>query len=78
MCCADGTGVAKNEQEAVRYLKEAADQGHSLAQYYLGLSYANGTGVIKNEQEAVRYYKMAADQGDEDAQLLLSKASEGL
>ncbi len=41
-CCYEqGTGVAQNRQEAVRYYKLAADQGLAGAQYNLGKFFAH-------------------------------------
>jgi TPR repeat protein len=60
--------VAKDEVEAVRWYRKAADQGDAGAQSNLGFCYANGTGVAKDEVEAVRWYRKAADQGDAGAQ----------
>jgi TPR repeat protein len=37
---ADGVGVARNDAEAVRWLRLAAEQGHPLAQATLGFAYA--------------------------------------
>jgi len=45
-----------------------AEQGHSWAQYNLGLAYNNGMGVLRNDKEAFKWYKKAADQGLVDAQ----------
>ena len=36
VCYQDGTGVVKDEVEAAKYYKMAADQGHANAQYNLG------------------------------------------
>ena len=33
----------------------AADQGHPMGLYFIGLCYVNGTGVEKNEKEGFRY-----------------------
>ena len=38
-CYQYGTGVVKDEVEAVRYYKMAADQGHVDAQFMLGEEY---------------------------------------
>src|SRR3990167_4117455 len=65
---ADGKGVEKDEKEACRYYKLAADQGNVNAQFTLGYMYADGKGVEKDEKEACRYYKLAADQGNVNAQ----------
>jgi TPR repeat protein len=63
-----GRGVAKDDQEAVRLYKLAADQGITVAQVDLGLMHENGRGVVKDDQEAVRLYKLAADRGNADGQ----------
>jgi TPR repeat protein len=60
--------VAKDEAEAVRLYRLAADQGYAAAQFNLGVCYRNGIGVAKDEAEAVRLYRLAADQGDAAAQ----------
>lgn len=59
-----GQGVPKNEAEAARWYRKAADQGHAGAQDNLGIMYATGQGVVKDDAEAVRWYRKAADQGD--------------
>ncbi len=64
----NGTGVPKDEAEAVRWYRRAADQGNALAQRNLGWMYERGRGVPKDEAEAVRWYRMAADQGLATAQ----------
>jgi TPR repeat protein len=56
-------GVEKDEHEAAKWYRLAADQGHAVAQYSLGVCYSNGTGVVKDEREAVKWYRLAADQG---------------
>ena len=65
---ANGTGVAKDEAEAVKWFRKAADQGIARAQHNLGVMYANGQGVVKDEVEAVKWYRKAADQGLAEAQ----------
>ena len=55
----------------MRLLRLAADQGHSGAQYYFGLSYGFGEGVEQNYGEAVRWYRVAANQGHADSQIAL-------
>ena len=67
----NGTGVAQDYSEAVRYFRKAADQGFANAQFNLGNSYRNGDGVAQDCSEAARWYRKAADQGDADAQLSL-------
>ena len=65
---ASGRGVTKDEVEAVKWYRKAADQGYAKAQYNLGLMYDNGRGVAKDEVEAVKWFRKAADQGFAHAQ----------
>jgi len=62
-------GLPKDDKEAVRPFKLAADQGFAAAQAHLGVMYGNGRGGLpKDDKEAVRLYKLAADQGFAAAQ----------
>ena len=63
-----GWGVVKNEKEAVKCYKAAADQGYAGAQYNVGCMYLNGRGVDKDLEKAFQYYKAAAAQGHAGAQ----------
>ena len=65
---ANGKGVLKDDAEAVRWLRLAADQGDATAQLVLGLMYADGNGVLEDDAEAARWFRLAADQGDARAQ----------
>ena len=56
---ADGKGVMKDEVEAVKWYRKAADQGEALAQYNLGVRYANGEGVPKDWIESYAYFILA-------------------
>jgi len=59
-------GVVSMEREeyenAVRYFRKAAEQGHAPAQNNLGVCYENGKGVEKDVYEAVKWYRKAAEQ----------------
>jgi uncharacterized membrane protein required for colicin V production len=71
--CARG-GLAKDDREAVRLYKLAADQGEATGQANLGDMYRDGRGgLAKDDREAARLYKLAADQGDEYAQAALKR-----
>ena len=59
-----GHGVLRNEFEAVKWFRKAAEQGHLSAQVFLGMRYANGQGVVKDEYEAIKWFRKAADLGD--------------
>jgi TPR repeat protein len=73
----NGTGVAKNEAEAVRLFRIAADQGHGDAQASLGYAYDMGTGVAKSDAEALKWYRMSAATGNARGQVLLGTMFEG-
>jgi TPR repeat protein len=58
-------GLTKDEREAARLYKLAADQGNALGQANLGFFYESGRGgLAKNVAEAKRLYELAADQGN--------------
>jgi len=67
-----GSGVPKDDKEAVKWYRKAAEQGHAKAQYNLGNMYYNGKGVPKDDKEAVKWYRKAAEQGDAVAQFFVS------
>ena len=54
-------GVPKNNAEAARWYRLAAEQGHSSAQWWLGRLY------LKNSVAAHAWLNLAAAQGDDDA-----------
>jgi hypothetical protein len=82
MCYYGGWGgVAKDYAEVVRLYRLAADQGHAVAQYFLGLMFYLGQGVAQDYAEAARLYRLAADQGNAEAQIDLGdmfKKGQGL
>jgi len=60
--------VAKDETEAVKWYRKAAEQNHAVAQHNMGCCYAWGQGVDKNYVEAVRWFRKAAGQNYAPAQ----------
>ena len=54
--------------EAVKYFKQAAEEGYADAQYMLGICYLTGHGVTQDYNEVVKWYRKAAEQGNADAQ----------
>jgi Sel1 repeat len=69
-------GLPKDDREAARLYKLAAEQGLSFAQYDLGVFYEKGGGGLpRNQQEAARLYKLAADQGHARARAALQAMS---
>jgi TPR repeat protein len=75
-----GAGVSKNDKEADKWFRLAAEQGHSEAQRYLGCSYANpwSKGVPYDVVQSYAWTKMAADQGNEAARINLLQLTEGM
>jgi len=61
-------GVQEDAQEAIRWYRMSAEQGHAPAQYSLGFCSEYGIGVAEDAQEAVHWYRMAAQHGHMEAQ----------
>jgi TPR repeat protein len=57
-----GRGVAQNYDEAAKWYRLAADQGHAEAQNNLGSLYANGRGVPRDDVAAYMWFALAAAQ----------------
>jgi len=63
-----GTLLRRDDAEALRLLRKAADQGSMAAQESLGIFSAMGIGMEQPSQaEALEWYKKAAQQGSLDA-----------
>jgi TPR repeat protein len=68
----EGKVVPKDEVEAVKWYRKAAEQGYASAQESLGRHYQEGSGVMFQDiNEAVKWYRRAAIQGDESGQCQL-------
>ena len=65
---ANGEGVPKDQVEAFKWFRKAAEQGDARAQFTLGRCYANGVGVPLDDLLAVSWFRKAAEQGDPTAQ----------
>lgn len=50
-------------EEAFKSLQESADQGHMLAQHYLGVMYAMGHATPRDDASAYNWFMKAALQG---------------
>ena len=61
--CMFGDGVARDESEALKWYRLAADQGSADAQMSLGMVYVGGQGVPQDEKEAVKWFRLAGEQG---------------
>ncbi|MBI5752278.1 MAG: sel1 repeat family protein [Hydrogenophilales bacterium] len=58
----DMLDVAEQDEEAVRWFRKAADQGHAAGEFGLGRMYAAGEGVKKDTQKAVYWIRRAAEK----------------
>lgn len=68
--------IPKNYTEPFKWLKAAADRGHTRAQYNLGMMYKNGWGVSSDYAKSQELFKSAAAEGDNDAAALYVKPVE--
>lgn len=59
----NGIGLPKDEAEAVKWFRKAAEKGHAKAQYNLGICYFQGHGVEEDGPEAGEWFRKAAEQG---------------
>jgi len=58
----NGRGVVKDDKEAVKWYRLAAEQGNADVQSYLGVMYDNGRGVLQDDKETAKWYLLAAEQ----------------
>ena len=62
-----GEGTQKNEEKALQYYKESANQGYAKAENELGSYYYDR----ENYKAALKWYDEAANQGNADAEYAL-------
>lgn len=62
----EGKGIEKNEEEALKWYRKAAEQGDADSEYAIGQYYEYDGNDIKL---AIEWYKKAAEQGHVDAQM---------
>ena len=63
-----GNGVPKDQAEAIKWYRKAADQGYADAQAAIGISYVWGLGVPQDPAKSTIWFQKAADQGHSAAQ----------
>ena len=66
-------GVPFDFAESTRWVMAAAEQGHPLAQEFLGEVYYEGDGVEQDFEQAAKWFRAAARAGDPDAQFYLGR-----
>ncbi len=69
---AEGTGIPKDEQQAVHWYQKAAADGDGKAIYNLALMYNDGRGVPRDDKQAAYWYRKAAYYGFAVAQYNLA------
>ena len=62
-----GEGVSPDSSTAVKWYRQAAEQGVSAAQYAMGAMYARGEGVPVQYVKTYAWWKLAASEGEENA-----------
>lgn len=68
----NGEGTPVDHQEAAKWTRLAADNGHAEAQYIMGLIYDDGTLVSQDYSQVLRWYRLSAQQGFPNAQINLA------
>ena len=63
-----GRGGIRDDSQAIRWFKRAAEGELPEAQFNLGVMYAAGRGVSRDVSAAAGWFKLAADQGLAEAQ----------
>ena len=66
--------MTKDDIEALKWFRKAAEQGNANAQMVLGARYLKGDGVVKDYVEACKWLNLSAAQGNENAKRLLNDA----
>ena len=62
-----GRGVVKDNNEAFKWYKKAAERGHKEAQFGLGNMYCKDEGVEQDYIEAYKWYILSSNQGCTEA-----------
>lgn len=65
------SGVALDQEEAVRWARLAAEQGDARGQGILAAAYNTGYGATQDFAQAARWARLAAEQGDPAGQDIL-------
>ena len=70
---AKGYGVVMDEKKSFEGYKKAAEQGHSKAQYNLGVMYIIGSGAPKSLSDAKHWLNLAYENGIESVEIIWNK-----
>ncbi|MBM4000595.1 MAG: PDZ domain-containing protein [Planctomycetes bacterium] len=66
--CLRGQGIEQDTTSALRFFRDAAEQGSPAAMHRIGVMFELGLGVAQDDGEAVRWYRRAAELGYQPAQ----------
>ena len=66
-----GCSSYKHVVESAIWFRKAAEQGHTTAQYQLGVKYTTGDGVERSSTEAFKWFRQAAERSQTMAQFKL-------
>ncbi len=58
--------MLRDDKQAIKWLRKAAEQGNAGAQWRLGGMYAEGTGVLKSMSQAKFWINKAYENPDAD------------
>lgn len=76
-----GEKTPEARAERQRWLRAAAEEGHSMAQYSLAEAYMRGLGVAADPKQALAWYQKSAAQGNvlavQRLQMLAAQAERG-
>ena len=64
----NGTAGVQDVDDAFRWFRKAAEEGHAVGQFKTGMAYAYGIGVDPDWSRAMRWYHEAAEQGHAEAE----------
>lgn len=56
-----------DKKESLKWMRAAAEHGHSECQYELGNAYQNGNGFKEDIEQAIYWFKLAAEQNHAEA-----------
>jgi TPR repeat protein len=71
--CLRGQGIEMNPTLALRFFRDAADQGSLSAMYEIGHMFEHGLGVTVDNETAVLWYEKASQPGYRPAQRSLAR-----
>jgi len=63
----NGNGAQKDDKEAAKWYRKAAEQGVARAQFNLGSMYYKGQGVLEDDVTTYAWWNIAATNGHEAA-----------